>query len=62
MCMHSLCFNQCKYAEQGEGRSIWLCMDRFIPLPPEGFSGRLYERQIPNLIHADALQQFLTKI
>ena len=35
---------------------------RFIPLPHEGFSGRLYERQIPNLIHADALQQFLTKI
>lgn len=35
---------------------------RFIPLPHEGFSGRLYEPNIPNLIDADGFASFLAQI
>ena len=35
---------------------------RFIPLPHEGFSGRLYEPKIPNLIDAEGFSSFLAQI
>jgi len=35
---------------------------RFIPLPHEGFSGRLYEHQIPDLIAPHGFVQFVTQL
>lgn len=35
---------------------------QFIPLPHRGFSGRTYERQLPDLMDAAAYQVFLQEV